>query len=64
MKLFCLGLHKTGTSSLKTALEAEGFRVASPFGMNDPMISTNALPKAMGLIHQFDALQDDPWYLF
>lgn len=64
MKLFCVGLHKTGTTSLKTALEAEGFKVADYFGIEDPDIGKTGLQQALSMVDEYDAFQDDPWYLY
>lgn len=64
MKLFCLGLHKTGTSSLKIALENEGFRVADFFGVKDPDIGRTGLQDALAMVPEYDAFQDDPWHIY
>lgn len=60
-KIFCIGFHKTGTSSLALALERLGYRVTGPNGVLDPNIATNALPMAKRLVEEFDAFQDNPW---
>lgn len=60
-KVFCVGFHKTGTSSLAVALNTLGYRVTGPNGMNDPDIENNVLPMAYDLVEQFDAFQDNPW---
>ena len=60
-KVFCIGFHKTGTSSLRKALETLGYRVTGPNGRKDPDIAENVLPLAFGLVEQFDAFQDNPW---
>ena len=64
LKVFVLGLHKTGTSSFKVAMEAEGFRVANYFGIDDPTISQTGLDQALKQIPEYDAFQDDPWWMF
>ena len=61
MKVFCIGFHKTGTTSLAQALTQLGLKVTGPNGVKDPDIAENALPMARELAHQFDAFQDNPW---
>lgn len=46
---------------MRAALQALGYRVAGPFGVQDPDIAKNALPQAKLLLDQFDAFQDNPW---
>lgn len=60
-KIFCIGFHKTGTTSLAEALELLGYRVTGPNGVGDPDIATNALKMALGLVPLYDAFQDNPW---
>jgi hypothetical protein len=63
-KVFVVGLHKTGTSSFKVALEAEGYRVAKHFGIDDPTIAQTGLAQALEQVPDFDVFQDDPWWMF
>lgn len=60
-KVFCIGFHKTGTTSLEVALKALGYRVTGPNGVGDENIKDNVLDMAYGLVNQFDAFQDNPW---
>lgn len=60
-KVFCIGFHKTGTSSMAAALSNLGYRVAGPYGVNDPNIENNVLSMAYSLAEEFDAFQDNPW---
>lgn len=60
-KIFCIGFHRTGTTSLNRALETFGYRVTGPNGKNDPDIAKNVLTMAYELVDQFDAFQDNPW---
>lgn len=62
-KVFCVGFHKTGTKSMAVALQRLGYRVAGPFGVADPDIRRNALPRAFQLASEYDAAQDNPWPL-
>lgn len=38
-KVFCIGFHKTGTTSLELALIRLGYRVTGSFGTKDPHIA-------------------------
>ena len=60
-KIFCIGFHKTGTSSLTNALRILGYRVTGPNGVRDPKIEQNVYSMAYELVDQFDAFQDNPW---
>ena len=60
-KIFCIGFHKTGTTSLETALTTLGYRVTGAHGAHDPDIEKNVLPMAYELVDQYDAFQDNPW---
>ena len=60
-KIFCIGFHKTATTSLAVALRHLGYRVTGPNGVNDPNIDKNVLPMAYELAKKFDAFQDNPW---
>lgn len=60
-KIFGIGFHKTGTTSLADALRILGYRVTGPNGVNDPDIAANALPMALRLVEDYDAFQDNPW---
>ncbi len=60
-KIFCIGFHKTGTTSLRQALEVLGLDVTGPNGVNDPDIAEKAVSMAFELVDEFDAFQDNPW---
>jgi len=60
-KIFCIGFHKTGTSSIGKALSLLGFRVTGPNFVNDPKIHADLWSLARPLIHEYDAFQDNPW---
>jgi hypothetical protein len=60
-KVFCVGFQKTGTTSMRSALEVLGYRVAGHFGVDDPEIRHNALPQALKLAGKYGAFQDNPW---
>jgi hypothetical protein len=60
-KVFGIGFHKTGTSSLARALSILGYRVTGPNHVNDPDIARNVHDVAQQLVEQYDAFQDNPW---
>ena len=67
-KVFCLGFHKTGTTSLEILLQDMGYQVASPYKNWDnkltKMLEMGDLSELKGLTEKFDAFQDAPWFLF
>jgi hypothetical protein len=62
-KVFGIGFHKTGTTSLAAALEQLGYRVTGPNGVHDPDIADNVHDMAQRLLTEHDAVQDNPWPL-
>ena len=62
-KVFCIGFHKTGTTSLALALRQLGYSVTGPNGVNDPNIAENVHQMAHALVEKYDAFQDNPWPL-
>jgi hypothetical protein len=60
-KVFCIGFHKTGTTSLGMALKTLGYSVTGPNGTKDPNIRRNVYDMAFRLVEQYDAFQDNPW---
>ena len=62
-KVFCVGFHKTGTTTMKHALEILGYRVTGPNATRDPDIAVRLDRLVEGLAQKFDAFQDNPWPL-
>lgn len=62
-KVFGIGFHKTGTSSLGDALAILGYRVCEGFGYEDDDIAATAWPRARKLAEAHDAFEDNPWPL-
>lgn len=60
-KVFCIGFHKTGTTSLTVALQTLGYIVTGPNGVSDPNIAKNVYSMADFLVMKYDAFQDNPW---
>ena len=60
-KIFGIGFHKTGTTSLAAALDYLGFKVTGPNGVNNPAIAQEAEEMAFKLVETYDAFQDNPW---
>ena len=63
-KVFGIGFHKTGTTSLKLALIELGYSVTGPNLVQSRMPSTQLWRKLQDLIEKFDAFQDNPWPIF
>jgi len=60
-KVFCIGFHKTGTTSLEMALKKLGYRVTGSFGTKDPAIASKVHDMAYAMVDKFDAFEDNPW---
>ena len=60
-KIFAIGFHKTGTTSLADALELLGYKVCGGIGLRDPKIAERALDLAKTNLPRFDAFQNNPW---
>jgi len=60
-KVFGIGFHKTGTKSLRKALEILGYSVCGPVGARNPDIAKNASDIALDHAARFDAVQDNPF---
>ena len=60
-KVFCVGFHKTGTSSLGRALEVLGYTVCGEVGVREARIGEIALDLAKQKLPHYDAFQDNPW---
>lgn len=62
-KVFGIGFHKTGTSSLAVALSQLGYRVTGPNWVYHGNIARTYLKRARAASHKYDAFQDNPWPL-
>jgi len=62
-KVFCIGFHKTGTSSLGRALRQLGYRVTGPNDISNPNVAQEVYATAFKLVEEFDAFRDNPWPL-
>lgn len=60
-KVFCIGFHKTGTTSLELALKKLGYRVTGSFGTKDPSIADKVHEMAYAMAEDYDAFEDNPW---
>jgi hypothetical protein len=60
-KIFGIGFHKTGTTSLARALDLLGYQVTGSFGLMDPNIGKTVVERALDIVPQYDAFQDNPW---
>ncbi|MCS4086119.1 hypothetical protein GGQ10_000918 [Salinibacter ruber] len=62
-KVFGVGFHKTGTSSLAAALRELGYSVCGHIGVSRPNIADVAEDLALEHLDRYDAFQDNPWPL-
>ena len=62
-KIFGIGFHKTGTTSLASALQLLGYRVTGPNNVSDPDIGETYVELTRSLSAEYDAFQDNPWPL-
>lgn len=67
-KIFVIGFHKTGTSSLGKALQVLGYKVCGSlkeaYGYKEkPDVKEYILNKARPLMLKYDAFQDTPWFI-
>jgi len=60
-KVFGIGFHKTGTTSLAASLKQLGYKVTGPNGRKNPNIRIEVFDMAYELVEKFDAFQDNPW---
>ena len=60
-KVFGIGFHKTGTTSLGEALELLGYRVCGPIALMEPQLNERVEEIALEYVKQYDAFQDNPW---
>lgn len=72
-KIFCIGFHKTGTSSLATAFQMMEYRVCRRLGILQDLIPDKNLielirnhqsQELLKAIKPYDAFCDNPWPLF
>lgn len=64
-KVFCIGFQKTGTSSMRDALEQLGYRVTGVFGRTTSLdeLRANYVQIGLEIAEQCDAVEDMPWPL-
>lgn len=62
-KVFGIGFHKTGTTSLGEALKVLGYRATGAVGTRDPEIGRTYKELTRELSHEYDAFEDNPWPL-
>jgi len=62
-KIFCIGFHKTGTKTLKKALEILGYSVTGPNEVQNKNIKEELYIVVDALVPKYDAFQDNPWPL-
>jgi len=63
MKIFGIGFHKTGTSSLANALQHLGYSVTGPDLQLLDVIKRGDRASVFAYAEKFEAFQDNPWPL-
>lgn len=63
-KIFCIGFQKTGTTSIKVALESLGYSVTGPNFVFSKYTALSFDNHFLDIVEQFDAFQDHPWPLY
>lgn len=61
MKVFGVGLQKTGTTTLKYALELLGYKVSGPNWKLLREVQKGNYNNISSLVFKYDAFQDEPW---
>lgn len=62
-KIFIVGLHKTGTTSLAYFFERLGYLVTGPDTHLVAEIENNNFKEINNFLEKYDVFQDDPWYM-
>lgn len=62
-KVVVVGFHKTGTTSLHEALQLLGYRVAGHNIQLVHALRSGDLEPVWRLVRDFDAFEDDPWFV-
>ncbi|EDY38722.1 conserved hypothetical protein [Cyanobium sp. PCC 7001] len=63
-KVFCIGFHKTGTTSLERALEYLGYRVIGRRRLSRARSLEELFASCCELVPRYNAFQDNPWPIF
>jgi hypothetical protein len=65
-KIFCVGFHKTGTTSLYAALTELGYRVSGTIGhrLTAERLHREGAALCISTARKFDAVEDMPWPIF
>jgi len=62
-KVFGIGFHKTGTSTLKASVSMLGYTFAPRFRVDGEIIDDDLTSRALQIAATVDAVQDNPWPL-
>lgn len=62
-KVFGLGFHKTGTSSLASALHVLGYKICGQQNALHHDLISNNISSFVELAKNYDGFEDDPWHL-
>jgi processive 1,2-diacylglycerol beta-glucosyltransferase len=62
-KVFAIGFHRTGTTSIARALDILGYRCTGPNFTFEENLPETIHGLAVNLARQYDAFSDSPWFL-
>ena len=62
-KIICVGMHKTGTTTMEHALTMLGYRVKRDTARLTIPILRGDYDKAVRLLRDYDAVEDVPWFM-
>jgi hypothetical protein len=62
-KVFGVGFHKTGTTTLKLAVSKLGYQFAPRFVVDGEIVDEELVSRALQIAATVDAVQDNPWPL-
>lgn len=63
-KVFVIGFHKTGTTSLRWALIRLGYTPAPSRAIREQHVGDGLRDQVLRIAEQYDAFQDNPWPIF
>ncbi len=62
-KIFGIGFHRTGTTSLRDALRLLGYTCGRHSPYLYPELQQNVFTSTFKVVQRYDAFQDFPWFL-
>lgn len=62
MKIYCIGMHKTGTTSMEKALDKLGYRIATENSTFVPELREGRFRRLNKYLNAYDGLSDFPFF--